>query len=79
MILHPTAIRSQPTAQPVHPNSHASMLSDPGSFSTSEITKRALENHAILPALVHSLISPVPFGPDGDSEGDPDFEQNIIQ
>ena len=55
------------------------MLSDPGSFSTSEITKQALENHAILPALVHSLISPVPFGPDGDSEGDPDFEQNIIQ
>ena len=55
------------------------MLSDPDFFSTSQITKQALECHAILPALVHSLISPVPYGPDGDSEGDSDFEENVIQ
>ncbi|KAH9943906.1 nucleotide exchange factors-like protein [Amylocystis lapponica] len=77
--LHASAAPSPPPAAPVHPNSHASMLSDPASFSTSPATLNALQEHGLLDALVSSLASPTPYGPDGESEGDPDFEEKIVR
>ncbi|TFK92156.1 nucleotide exchange factors-like protein [Polyporus arcularius HHB13444] len=68
---------SQP--QPVHANSHASMLSDPSSFSTSQPTVQALEQNGILSSLVSSLATPVPHGPNGESEGDADFEEKVLR
>lgn len=71
---------TQPAASnaPIHPNSHASMLSDPSSVSTTELTQHALEQRGLLQTLVQSLVSPVPFGPDGEIEHDPDYEELII-
>ena len=54
------------------------MIADPSSASTSEFTIDALENHGLLQALIDSLISPVPHGPDGEAEGDPEFEDKVI-
>ncbi|TCD67742.1 hsp70 nucleotide exchange factor fes1 [Steccherinum ochraceum] len=81
LTLHPTA--QQPSSgpevsNPIHPNSHASMLSNPSSFSTSELTQAALEQRGILSALVGSLVSPIPYGPDGESEGDPELEEKVV-
>lgn len=68
-----------PAAAPVHPNSHASMVADPSSFSTSPATLRAFEERGVLSALVSALADPVPFGPDGESEGDVDFEEQVLK
>ncbi|KAH8077104.1 nucleotide exchange factors-like protein [Cristinia sonorae] len=65
-------------SQPVHPNSHASMLSDPTSFSTSELTKSAIERRGLLKTLIRALVTPVPHGPDGESEGDAELEEKVI-
>jgi len=62
----------------VHPNSHASMLSDPASMSTSGLTQLALEQHGIVQTLVQSLVSPLPFGPDGESEHDAEYEEKVM-
>jgi len=70
---------SRSSSAPVHPNSHASMLRDPSSMSTSGITLKALEDHGLLRALLNALTSPVPHGKDGESEGDPDFEEKVVQ
>jgi len=70
---------TQPPNGPVHPNSHASMLSDPSSISTSPAALKALEEHGILQSLVSAVTSPVPYGPDGESEGDADFDENVIR
>lgn len=82
MTLHPTASSNADSGQlpsaPVHPNSHAEMVADPMSFSTSPITVKALEEHRIIDSLVSSLLSPVPFGPDGDREHDVDLEEKVI-
>ena len=86
-----TAVPSQEPAQPqpsdapvsqpqtVHPNSHASMVSDPSSFSTSPPTVQALEQNGLLSTLVSSLATPVPHGPNGESEGDADFEEKVLR
>ena len=82
MTVHPTATSNADSNQapsvPVHPNSHAEMTADPTSFSTSPITLKAFEEHEILNLLVSSLLSPIPFGPDGDREHDADFEEKVI-
>ncbi|KAI0691804.1 nucleotide exchange factors-like protein [Cytidiella melzeri] len=83
LVLHPTASAdsSDPTSNiqtPIHPNSHASMLADPTSFSTSELTIDALEDHGLLQVLVDALVTPVPHGPDGEFEGDAEFEDKVI-
>ena len=80
VILHPDpAVRNpESTDHTVHPNSHASMMSDPSSFSTSEITRRALEQQGLLHKLTDALSSPIPHGPDGEQEGDLDFEDKIV-
>ena len=70
----------QSTSQSVHPNSHASMVRDPSSYETSPPTVAALETYGVLPALVAAVASPVPYGPDGESEGgDPDFEEKVLR
>ncbi|KAH7924195.1 Fes1-domain-containing protein [Leucogyrophana mollusca] len=72
-------------AAPVHANSHASMLSDPDSVSTSGPTLQALiaentvEGSSLLDAVISALSEPVPFGPDGESERDVDFEDNVVR
>ena len=63
---------------PVHPNSHASMISDPSSTMTSKSAVEALENRGILRALVRALTTPVPYGEDGESEVDADFEEKVV-
>ncbi|KAK7688783.1 hypothetical protein QCA50_008323 [Cerrena zonata] len=65
---------------PIHPNSHASMLTSPSFFSTSAQTRQALEEHGILETLVEGLVNPVPFGEDGeDGEGgDEEFEGKCV-
>ena len=76
----PTPQVSQPASQSVHPNSHASMVRDPSSYATSPPTIAALEAHDILLALVSSVIAPVPYGPDGESDGgDADFEEKVLR
>jgi len=76
--LHDSDLDSPSANAPVHPNSHASMLSDPSSISTTRLTQHALEQRGLLQTLVQSLVSPLPFGPDGESEHDADYEELII-
>ncbi|KAG1732659.1 armadillo-type protein [Suillus paluster] len=78
---------SMPSSEnaPVYPNSHASMLSNPSSISTSSITLDVLQNDStsegssLLDALVSALTEPVPFGPDGEKDKDEEFQENIIR
>ncbi|KAG1807143.1 armadillo-type protein [Suillus subaureus] len=75
------------TAPPqIHANSHASMLSDPSSVSTSALTLSALQNCTeegqegfLLDALISALVEPVPFGVDGEMEKDEEFQENVIR
>ncbi|CAL1698181.1 unnamed protein product [Somion occarium] len=88
IMLHPSAtsspdststnVRPPETVNVVHPNSHASMSADLGFFSTSADTRKALEEKGILKTLIDGIVSPVPHGPDGETEGDLDFEQKVI-
>ena len=55
------------------------MISDPSSTVTSQYTLRALEERGLLQALVRALASPVPYGQDGELDGDPDFEEKIAR
>ncbi|EGN94660.1 hypothetical protein SERLA73DRAFT_187708 [Serpula lacrymans var. lacrymans S7.3] len=72
---------SQPAAShPVHPNSHASMLSDPNSVSTSEATLEALKGErGVVEGVVSALVLPVPFGRDGEHESDVDLEEKLAR
>ncbi|OBZ74937.1 Hsp70 nucleotide exchange factor FES1 [Grifola frondosa] len=79
VMVHPTAPQPPPSSAPVHPNSHSSMVADPSSFSTSPATRKAFEEYGLLQALISSLTSPMPHGPDGESEGDPDFEEKVVR
>ncbi|KAF8550654.1 Fes1-domain-containing protein [Imleria badia] len=73
------------TNAPVHPNSHASMLSDPASVSTSPTTMEALQRDdasdgsSLLDALISALVEPVPFGADGENESDVEFQENVVR
>lgn len=73
------------TNAPVHPNSHASILSNPSSASTSPTTMAALQREtpldgsSLLDALISALVEPVPFGSDGESEKDAEFQDNIVR
>lgn len=68
-----------PSSAPVHPNSHASMVSDPSSTITSPFAVKALEDRGLLRTLVRALVTPVPCGRDGESEGDADFEEKVVR
>ncbi|KAI0324503.1 Fes1-domain-containing protein [Cubamyces sp. BRFM 1775] len=66
--------------QTVHPNSHASMVSDPRSISTSRATADALEQTGLLRTLVGALASPLPYGADGEHDTpDADFEEKVVR
>lgn len=75
------------TAPPqIHANSHASMLSDPSSVSTSALTLAAIQEEgeeegslSLLDALISTLIEPVPFGVDGEMEKDDEFQENVVR
>jgi hsp70-interacting protein len=54
------------------------MLSDPTSTDTSTPTRAAFREHGILGALLDSLLHPLPYGANGDSEGDVDFEEKAM-
>lgn len=64
--------------EPVHANTHASMLSDPSSTDTSHATRQAVREHKLLGALIEGLVRPVPHGPDGESERDLDYEEKVV-
>ncbi|KAL4077495.1 armadillo-type protein [Scleroderma citrinum] len=70
---------------PVYPNSHASMVSDPESVSTTTATMEALrwesrtDSSSLMDALVSALVDPVPFGPDGECEKDTEFQENLVR
>lgn len=74
------ALHTEPARalDPVHANSHASMLRDPKSTDTSRATQQAFAQHGILSALVEGLVRSVPHGADGDSERDLDFEEKVV-
>ncbi|KAG1892853.1 uncharacterized protein F5891DRAFT_71882 [Suillus fuscotomentosus] len=62
----PTSENAPP---PIHANSHASMLSDPASVSTSPLTLAKIQEEgeqvgSLLDVLISALIEPVPFGVD---------------
>lgn len=70
---------------PVHPNSHASMASDPESASTTTATMEALqkecesEGSSLMDALISALADPMPFGADGEWDKDAEFQENIVR
>jgi len=55
------------------------MVSDPSSTMTSQFAVKALEERGLLHALIRALTAPVPYGQDGELEGDADFEENILR
>lgn len=55
------------------------MVSNPSSTVTSQFAVEALEERGLLQALVRALIAPVPYGQDGESEGDADFEEKVVR
>ncbi|KAN0080125.1 Armadillo-type fold [Tylopilus felleus] len=73
------------TDAPIHPNSHASMLSDPASVATSPATMDALQRDtasdgsSLLDALISAVVEPVPFGADGENERDVEFQENVVR
>ncbi|KAG1829275.1 armadillo-type protein [Suillus variegatus] len=77
----PTSENAPP---PIHANSHASMLSDPSSVSTSALTLAEIQEEreqwgSLLDALISALIEPVPFGVDGEIDKDDEFQENIVR
>lgn len=70
---------------PVHPNSHASMVADPASVSTTGLTVAAMqcesntEGSSLLDAVVSALVYPVPFGADGECETDEELQENLVR
>jgi len=65
--------------QIVHPNSHASMLSDPNATSTSALAMNAFKEKGILDSVISGLVNFVPFGADGDGNEDLQFEETCIR
>jgi len=45
-----------PSAPIVHPNSHASMVSDPSSANTSSIALKAMREHKVLDSVITTLV-----------------------
>jgi hsp70-interacting protein len=64
------------------PSVHANLPSHfpPSTQTTTNGTARAaFQSSGILITLLHSLVSPVPHGPDGDGVPDADFEEKAIR
>ncbi|KAG6831635.1 hypothetical protein H0H92_008712 [Tricholoma furcatifolium] len=76
----PASSASSNLREPIHDNSHAVHLSDPGRTSTSALTASALQAHGVLSRLVQALTNPLPYGEDGDqTEPDITFEETTIR
>ncbi|KAG6864855.1 hypothetical protein C0991_006756 [Blastosporella zonata] len=72
----PAGTSSTSLSEPIHDNSHAAYISDPKRASTSTLTGAALQKHGVLQTLVQALVTPLPYGEDGDSiEPDVTFEE----
>lgn len=50
-----------------------------GETETDGLASRAIASSGILKDILHSLLSPVPHGPDGDAEPDLDFEEKSVK
>ncbi|PPQ85759.1 hypothetical protein CVT25_003077 [Psilocybe cyanescens] len=72
--------RPAPTADdPIFSNSHASNLRNPNRSNTSPPTLSALREYNILESIISAVISPVPYGDDGENvEADADFEEKVL-
>ncbi|KAF7968306.1 hypothetical protein HWV62_2396 [Athelia sp. TMB] len=70
LLLEPPTSSGSAGPQTVYPNSHASMLSDPNSASTSAVTLSAFKEKGILDSVISALVDFVPFGADGDGNAD---------
>jgi hsp70-interacting protein len=77
--VHQSSNMGSSTSNSAHPNSHVSMMKDPSSISTSEITLKALEDRGLLKGIISALTVPVPYGKDGESNEDVDFEEKILR
>ncbi|KAE9387262.1 Fes1-domain-containing protein [Gymnopus androsaceus JB14] len=79
-LLTPNETTTSSSASPIHPNSHAAHLFQPGRASTSALTLEAMTKHNILGTLIDGLTNPLPYGEDGDKEEvDPDFEEKVLR
>ncbi|KAG6856192.1 hypothetical protein H0H87_006732 [Tephrocybe sp. NHM501043] len=82
LLLPTTPITSSSSGlrEPIHDNSHAAYISDPGRASTSTLTASALQAYNVLQALVEALVRPFPYGEDGDViEPDVAFEETGVR
>jgi len=79
LMLEPPTSTGSAGPQTVYPNSHASMLSDPNSASTSAMALSAFKEKGVLDSVISSLVDFVPFGADGDGNADLQFEETCIR
>ncbi|KAK0477190.1 adenyl-nucleotide exchange factor [Armillaria luteobubalina] len=65
---------------PVHPNSHAANLVDPGRTDTGAVARGRMEEGGVMGGVVAALVDPLPYGEDGDvEEPDVDFEEKGVR
>lgn len=80
IFLHDQRPTTAPSSDPIHPNSHAAYLHNPSRSDTSSLTLAAFRDHDVLDAIVSAVISPLPYGEDGENtEADDDFEEKAVQ
>ncbi|KAG1775646.1 hypothetical protein EV702DRAFT_972673, partial [Suillus placidus] len=77
---------SETAPHTIHSNSHASMLSDPSTVSTSALMLTVIQEEgedgkggSLLNALISALIKPVSFGVDGEMDKDDGFQENVVK
>ncbi|KAH9476827.1 Hsp70 nucleotide exchange factor FES1 [Psilocybe cubensis] len=72
--------RPAPTSdEPIFSNSHASNLRNPNRSNTSSPTVSALSEYNIMESIISGVVTPVPYGNDGESvEPDADFEEKAV-
>jgi hypothetical protein len=80
ILLHDQRPATAPSSDPIHANSHAAYLHNPSRSDTSTLTLAAFRSHSVLDAIISAVISPLPYGEDGENtEADIDFEEKAIQ
>ena len=55
------------------------MLSDPNSASTRPLALKAMRGEGVLNSVIEALVESVPFGADGEMEGDEEFEEHCVR
>ncbi|KAF9481583.1 Fes1-domain-containing protein [Pholiota conissans] len=67
------------SSEPIFANSHAANLQNPSRTSTSSWTLSALHEYGLLDAVISSIVSPIPYGDDGENVSlDADYEEKAI-